>query len=448
MFCKNCKSEIPDDSIFCQECGAKVERDDEGPKTCPKCGNAVEEGDLFCMACGEPLSGEERPEQIVPDKRIEEKVEEQPGEQPEPPAPPKRPEQSEQLIPPVPPKRPEQPEPPKLDSIPDKVTRTESQKDKKPDKSKVYLMISVAVVVVLGAVIIGRSVMSKKGSSAQAETGAVVSESSQIAETVLAETVPQTEPVYNADINGVENATCTVSGTVEGQVLVLDTAQSVYVYNESGTAVFFDSTSFFYIDNSPGLVNLEDYNGRKVLISGPIYAQGEQGYVQLKGIETTDGPLYDVTEGGIHRYEFVIKDCGWHQAYQESLQKGGYLIRINSAEEYNYILQEISARGYDNIHFYLGGRRDANSTDYYWVDKDNVTYGVKLNGDPEVWCYNEWMSGEPSYEDPQLQIDEPYLNIFYYSGENRWVWNDGPEDIPVTVPAFSQKVGFIVEYED
>ena len=80
MFCKNCKSEIPDDSIFCQECGAKVERDDEGPKTCPKCGNAVEEGDMFCMACGEPLSGEERPEQIVLDERIEEKVEEQPGE--------------------------------------------------------------------------------------------------------------------------------------------------------------------------------------------------------------------------------------------------------------------------------------------------------------------------------------------------------------------------------
>lgn len=421
MFCKNCKSEIPDDSIFCQECGAKVERDNKGPKTCPKCGNAVEEGDLFCMACGEPLRGEEGPEQIVPDERIEEKVEEQPSEQPEPP---------------------------KVDSIPDKVTRTEPQKDKKPDKSKVYLGISVAVVVVLGAVIIGRSVMSKKGSSAQAETGAAVSESSQIAETVPAETVPQTEPVYNADINGVENAACTLSGTVEGQVLVLDTAQSAYVFNESGAAVFFDSVSFFYIDNSPGLVNLEDYNGRKVLLSGPIYAQGEQGYVQLKGIETTDGPLYDVTEGGIHRYEFVIKDCGWHQAYQESLQKGGYLVRINSAEEYNYILQEISARGYDNIHFYLGGRRDANSTDYYWVDKDNVTYGVKLNGNPEAWCYNEWMAGEPSYEDPQLHIDEPYLNIFYYSGENRWVWNDGPEDIPVTVPAFSQKVGFIVEYED
>ena len=122
MFCKNCKSEIPDDSIFCQECGAKVERDDKGPKTCPKCGNAVEEGDLFCMACGEPLSGEGEPEQIVPDERTEGKVEEQPGEQPEPPAPPKR---------------PEQPEPAKADSIPGEVTRTEPQKNKKPDKSKV-----------------------------------------------------------------------------------------------------------------------------------------------------------------------------------------------------------------------------------------------------------------------------------------------------------------------
>ena len=165
-------------------------------------------------------------------------------------------------------------------------------------------------------------------------------------------------------------------------------------------------------------------------------------------IEVVEEPVYDEAEGEIHRYEFVIQDCGWNQAYRDSLQRGGYLARINSREEYDYILKEILNRGYDKMHFYIGGRKADNEGAYYWVDENNKTYGEKLNGNEEVWCYGEWMAGEPSYEDPNLHIAESYLNIFYYSGEGRWVWNDGPEDIPAAVPEFSQKVGYIVEYEE
>ncbi len=165
-------------------------------------------------------------------------------------------------------------------------------------------------------------------------------------------------------------------------------------------------------------------------------------------IEVVEEPVYGETEGGIHRYEFVIKDCGWNQAYRDSSERGGYLARINSREEYDYILKEISNRGYDKIHFYIGGRKADNENAYYWVDENNKVYGEKLNGNEEVWCNGEWMAGEPSYEDPNLHIAESYLNIFYYSGEGRWVLNDGPEDIPAAVQEFSQKVGYIVEYEE
>lgn len=153
-------------------------------------------------------------------------------------------------------------------------------------------------------------------------------------------------------------------------------------------------------------------------------------------------------ETGIHQYEFVIEDCGWNQAYRESLQRGGYLVRINSREEYDHLLGLINQRGYDKIHFYIGGRKADNSGSYYWVDENNDTYGEALNGNPDVWCSGEWMAGEPSYTDPNLGIEETYLNIFYYSGENRWVFNDGPENIPDVVPAFAGVTGYIIEYEE
>lgn len=156
---------------------------------------------------------------------------------------------------------------------------------------------------------------------------------------------------------------------------------------------------------------------------------------------------YDATEGGIHRYEFVIQDCGWNQAYYDSLQKGGYLVHINSQEEYDYILQAITSQGYENIHFYLGGRKADDEMAYYWVDENNKTYGEKLNDNPEAWCNGAWMAGEPSFADPNLNITETYLNIFYYPAENRWIWNDSPENITEVVPELCQETGYIVEYE-
>lgn len=358
---------------------------------CSECGNPVEPDALFCPECGSPISQDE-PESYDLGGGGNQSVEVE---------------------------------------RPDQNTNT--------DKKKLYLILSVVAVVVLGGAIILFSMKGKKDDSGQADTVAEVQEETE--ETDIEELGK------TADINGVENTKCTITGTVRDGAVSLETAQSIYGYDEDGAPRYLDSVDSIVIENDLDSVELEDYEERQVEAVGQIVVNGDQAVLDLLTIETTDGPLYDETEGGIQRYEIVVRDCGWTQAYQESLQKGGYLVRINSKEEYDYILQMISQSGYDKVHFYLGGRRDPDSQEYYWIDENNQTYGVQLNNNPEAWCNGLWMSGEPSFSDPNLNIDEAYLNIFYYPSEGRWIWNDGPENIPSVVGTLSGYVGYIVEYD-
>ena len=54
MKCQFCNSEIPDDAMFCPECGKGQEKplDTSPAGFCPKCGCPLEAGSLFCPECG------------------------------------------------------------------------------------------------------------------------------------------------------------------------------------------------------------------------------------------------------------------------------------------------------------------------------------------------------------------------------------------------------------
>ena len=126
------------------------------------------------------------------------------------------------------------------------------------------------------------------------------------------------------------------------------------------------------------------------------------------------------------RYTFIISDDMYTKKLDECL----------------HMLEDM---GYEEKQFRIGGRRDKDSMEYYWVDEYNVLYGDQINTSV-YWCTDKWMQNEPSFVDGE--IDECYLDIFYYEGEGRWVMNDVPNDIISIVPYYSGKIGYIIEYEN
>lgn len=59
MICNNCKKEIPDESLFCEFCGAKIEQNqnesnnfENNIKICPNCGTKNKLNNKFCQNCG------------------------------------------------------------------------------------------------------------------------------------------------------------------------------------------------------------------------------------------------------------------------------------------------------------------------------------------------------------------------------------------------------------
>ena len=158
----------------------------------------------------------------------------------------------------------------------------------------------------------------------------------------------------------------------------------------------------------------------------------------------TEAP-YDPKEGGVHRYELVVDDVTWEKAYLAAKDKGGYLVRINSQEEMDAIINQIKNEKKEGKQFYIGGRRDAGSQNYYWVDESNKPYGDILNS-PSYWGYSQWLENEPSFKDQDIEEDR--MDILYVERVSRWTWNDVPSDILAVVPEFSGKIGYIIEYEN
>jgi hypothetical protein len=55
--CPKCNKKYDDALVFCEDCGARLEKNSEGSKTeyCSKCGSKIQKKDEFCSNCGKRL---------------------------------------------------------------------------------------------------------------------------------------------------------------------------------------------------------------------------------------------------------------------------------------------------------------------------------------------------------------------------------------------------------
>lgn len=166
--------------------------------------------------------------------------------------------------------------------------------------------------------------------------------------------------------------------------------------------------------------------------------------------ENLDKYRYVEDSKEIHKYELCKTDeSGWSASY-DAMQRGGYLCRINSKEEYDHIVKQIYDEGMEKYVFYLGGGSVYQEPGHYrwkvYLSDFNYRYEASiLNEDPEL--KDLWMAGEPSFKGTDLngdEVEENQICFMFYGKENRFVLNDTPDDI---TPYYGNRVAYIIEYE-
>ena len=137
----------------------------------------------------------------------------------------------------------------------------------------------------------------------------------------------------------------------------------------------------------------------------------------------------------------------WEDAYRRCKEDNAHLVTFETKEEFDDVAENLTKMGYQKYIFYIGGRRDMDSRQYYWIDENTNLTGEGLNN-AESWTSEFWLPGEPSFRDEMLDVEEHVMCMFYKEDLGRWVWNDVPNDLVGAVPEYDGKIGIIYEHED
>ncbi|MGN0485490.1 MAG: lectin-like protein [Lachnospiraceae bacterium] len=196
-----------------------------------------------------------------------------------------------------------------------------------------------------------------------------------------------------------------------------------------------------YSNDKESVVSIKEK--QYVTATGLVHQEGDEvsflSGCTFKAAKAPVPPSTDVAKDG-HRYKIFVSDVTWQQAFDDCKARGGTLLTIDTETEFQQVTKQIADEGHQDVHFYLGGRRDLNSADYYWVDNKNRFTGISLNPNTKSWSATHWMTGEPSLTSPDG--DEMYMNLIFY--QNTWVLNDVPADI---TPFYKGKTGYICEFD-
>lgn len=247
-------------------------------------------------------------------------------------------------------------------------------------------------------------------------------------------------PYADSDINGVDNAYVQVTGTVDQEngipTLKLQKASSVCAYNVEEKIIQKKKVKSITLDGS----DMEEYLGDTVEIKGKLSVNFD-GEFCLQPVKTEVKQQAVEETGSGKRYQLIQADVTWEEAFSDCISRGGILAQINSEEEFQKITGMIEEQGMQNVHFYLGGRRDADGWKYYWSADAAGRLEGELNPEGDSWASGHWMENEPSFtSDGDTEL---YMNLIYY--KEKWVFNDVPSDITQYYPG---KTGYICEFKE
>lgn len=403
MKCWNCNEELEDDSLYCTSCGKMQNvsqekqsepsgnNEDKGKK-CPYCGKILDENTNYCIFCGKKLS--------VPVN---------------------------------------------------------------PKQSMYKYLCGIAVLVLVFLVVLGSVLISKPTQTKETQSSVTIDQKTNmwekdnkeadseeiVAQDSNADSGNEVEMLsYEGALDAVHQENIIVTGSIEGgNILLLEETTDICALDENRVPARLNQVYYMQIiDETGDDFDLENEVGAKVEMTGTIEFSDGTPVIFAEKIEVLEEA---VQEDAIHRYEVIVDDCTWEEAYQNCLSMGGYLARINSKEEFDYITKKVveKEKDYSKKQYYVGMRRDVNSDAYYLINENNELVGDRLDNGYTSWANSLWLSKEPSYYDSTLKIEETCVSIFKYKETNKWVMNDIPSNLVVQVPSYKGKLGYICEFD-
>ena len=403
MKCWNCNEELEDDSLYCTSCGKMQNvsqekqsepsgnNEDKGKK-CPYCGKILDENTNYCIFCGRKLS--------VPVN---------------------------------------------------------------PKQSMYKYLCGIAVLVLVFLVVLGSVLISKPTQTKETQSSVTIDQKTNmwekdnkeadseeiVAQDSNADSGNEVEMLsYEGALDAVHQENIIVTGSIEGgNILLLEETTDICALDENRVPARLNQVYYMQIiDETGDDFDLENEVGAKVEMTGTIEFSDGTPVIFAEKIEVLEEA---VQEDAIHRYEVIVDDCTWEEAYQNCLSMGGYLARINSKEEFDYITKKVveKEKDYSKKQYYVGMRRDVNSDAYYLINENNELVGDRLDNGYTSWANSLWLSKEPSYYDSTLKIEETCVSIFKYKETNKWVMNDIPSNLVVQVLSYKGKLGYICEFD-
>ena len=130
------------------------------------------------------------------------------------------------------------------------------------------------------------------------------------------------------DIDGVTNQQCTVEGTIGAESggnypLQLQPLKTVYAYDEGGAKETLTNVASLYV--VPGQAVASDKlslcAGIEVQVTGGLQIRGDRVYLIPSSIVRSDGQPIEPAppvEEQIHRYDLVVSDCTWEEAFSRA----------------------------------------------------------------------------------------------------------------------------------